>query len=394
MRRRVFVVVALVVFGIPAYFVYRLYAGITFPTEIARCGGNVQLKVVGPQWYTDLVGQDYAWLLGTPTDFSAPSASLKSSDYWLGRLRGMTSLQTLGLDNSTITDQDLEVVENLPDLRCLGLEHTAISDAGLKHLRGLAKLETLYLSETRVTDRGLASLAPLSTLLNLNLRHTAIQGQGLASLSGMNGLWFLDLEESAIDDRGLESMLPLTGLKVLVLRRTKITDAGLRRLDRFPSLISLDLANTGVTDAALSYLEAATGLRVLELSRTRVSGLQTSGRVGPAEKPRPQRNAADRRRARFVAGLARAAIARSLEHEGHERRPGPAAAIPLSQRTQHQSHRHRRRGRRQLDAAALARTSPGDRDPPDRSGRPAAQRRPAGLHHLRQLPRPLKNGRR
>src|SRR5580698_6471849 len=159
MRRRVFVVVALVVFGIPAYCVYRLYARITFPTEIARCGGNVQLKVVGPQWYTDLVGQDYAWLLGTPTDFNAPSSSLKSSDYWLGRLRGMTSLQTLGLSDSTITDQSLDVVESLPDLRYLGLNHTAITDAGLKHLRGLPQLEGLDLSETRVTDRGLASLA-------------------------------------------------------------------------------------------------------------------------------------------------------------------------------------------------------------------------------------------
>src|SRR5580700_9068505 len=69
--------------AIPFYLLYWLYARISFKPEIDRLGGHVKLEVVGPRWFGDLIGPDFAWLLGTPVEITVPSQQMQVGDRWV-----------------------------------------------------------------------------------------------------------------------------------------------------------------------------------------------------------------------------------------------------------------------------------------------------------------------
>ena len=56
------------------------------------------------------------------------------------------------------TDEALEGVKDLPQLRRLHLFSKRITDVGLQHLEMVSQLETLYLEKTEVTDGGIRRL--------------------------------------------------------------------------------------------------------------------------------------------------------------------------------------------------------------------------------------------
>jgi hypothetical protein len=110
---------------------------------------------------------------------------------------GLTELQKLGaavdvddngqvtfvnLSHQPVTDDELECLEKLTNLRQLWLYDTNITDQGLRHLSGLVNLEVLVLGKTRITDRGLPQLHPLKKLQELYVYETDTSAQAMASL--------------------------------------------------------------------------------------------------------------------------------------------------------------------------------------------------------------------
>ncbi len=101
------------------------------------------------------------------------------SDQELTELAGMTSVTSLLLGDTDISDDDLRRVAGMRQLETLGLRGTAITDAGVAHLAALTGLRELFLADTGITDGALAALSGLSGLENLGLRDTAISDAGL-----------------------------------------------------------------------------------------------------------------------------------------------------------------------------------------------------------------------
>ena len=67
----------------------------------------------------------------------------------------------VGLHGPQVTDARLERLthlKGLTTLRTLGLMNTRVTDAGLAHLKGLASLQSLNLTNTQVTDAGVNEL--------------------------------------------------------------------------------------------------------------------------------------------------------------------------------------------------------------------------------------------
>jgi hypothetical protein len=60
--------------------------------------------------------------------------------------------------DSTITDSDLRLLNDLPRLDTIYLDNSIITDAGLEHLEGLKQLKIIVLRGTKVTDAGVAKL--------------------------------------------------------------------------------------------------------------------------------------------------------------------------------------------------------------------------------------------
>ena len=61
-------------------------------------------------------------------------------------------------DCEKITDTGLEHLKGLTSLEILGLNGTKITDGGLGHLKGLTSLTKLFLYNTKVTDAGLSEI--------------------------------------------------------------------------------------------------------------------------------------------------------------------------------------------------------------------------------------------
>src|SRR5262245_42606557 len=142
-------------------------------------------------------------------------------------------------------------------LKYLDLSHNRFfDDRGMRHVGRMTTLDTLYLTGTSVTDDGLRNLAGLGELTDLALDGTGISDAGLAQLEGLTKLRRLNLLGSTITDAGLAHLQRMTALEELTLYRTKVSNAGVARLAAFGRLRSLDVRYTRVTAAGARELAA------------------------------------------------------------------------------------------------------------------------------------------
>lgn len=76
---------------------------------------------------------------------------------WLRKLLGPDLFNkpvSINLGLTDVTDDDLVFLQDMPQLRMVGVDKTRVSDAGLRHVVGLKHLEVLYLTHTLVTEDG------------------------------------------------------------------------------------------------------------------------------------------------------------------------------------------------------------------------------------------------
>ena len=139
--------------------------GVNFDYEFnIRNGGYYQIpnaKLPEPVWLRSLLGDDYFRLLGD--DF-------------------FRTIIFMAFDGTNVTDTDLKHLEDLPQIRTLGLSKTRITDAGLENLKGLTQLHWLRLRNTQITDAGLEHLRNLTQLRHVDLRGTQVTENGLQKL--------------------------------------------------------------------------------------------------------------------------------------------------------------------------------------------------------------------
>ncbi|MEM9587484.1 MAG: hypothetical protein AAGA03_09395 [Planctomycetota bacterium] len=95
----------------------------------------------------------------------------KIDDDGVAKLKGMTQLTSLNLDNlPPVSDASVSVINSLPQLDFLHLGKTSITPEGVKSIRGLDKLKTLHVTNLGVTDEDAQAiqnnLPALQTLVN------------------------------------------------------------------------------------------------------------------------------------------------------------------------------------------------------------------------------------
>jgi hypothetical protein len=86
----------------------------------------------------------------------------------------------LQMANPDVTDQVVEKLRDMKELRELDLNRTQVTDAGLKALRELPVLEKLRLAWTKITDEGFHNeLSTKRSLTELDLQHTAVSRESI-----------------------------------------------------------------------------------------------------------------------------------------------------------------------------------------------------------------------
>jgi len=86
------------------------------------------------------------------------------------------------LTGPKVTDDDLKLLTQFPQLAALELSGAGVTDAGLRQLRDRKQLKSLSLSHTLVTDAGLEEVKDLKQLESLNLFHTKVTAAGVKGL--------------------------------------------------------------------------------------------------------------------------------------------------------------------------------------------------------------------
>lgn len=105
---------------------------------------------------------------------------------WLRNLLGLdffSYVNEVYLSYPQVTDDDLEHLKELSEVKQLSLHGAAVTDAGLEHLREMFELRRLYLVDTQVSDAGLEYLHELTRLENLCLINTNVSPAGVRRLS-------------------------------------------------------------------------------------------------------------------------------------------------------------------------------------------------------------------
>src|SRR6266545_2895397 len=92
------------------------------------------------------------------------------------------------LASTSITDREIAILRELPQLEELSLRNTEISDVGVAQLSDLHALRALDISHTLLADSALQALAPLARLQSLDLSHTLVEGTGLGALAALGAL--------------------------------------------------------------------------------------------------------------------------------------------------------------------------------------------------------------
>ncbi|TWT32685.1 leucine-rich repeat domain-containing protein [Blastopirellula retiformator] len=141
-----------------------------------------------------------------------------------------------------LTDQELAIVDGLPELEVLDLRGAPITNQALVHIENLPKLQELYLGgsvitdveqtlfRTTITDDALPHITKLKTLRLLSLARTGVTDAAIPPLAELPNLETLFLVDVQVTDAAIDDLAKLKSLKHLYLHETPVTAEGVKQL--------------------------------------------------------------------------------------------------------------------------------------------------------------------
>ncbi len=202
----------------------------------------------------------------------AARRSLMEEDQY-ENLRGLTEIEHITVEHSgVVSDRTLKLFATFTTLKSLNLSYTSVTDAGIAELRVLTELETLCLDGTRVTGRG---LEPLRTLRKLR-KLVASTNEASEAVVDIARVWWPDLQSltlsgTVLTEAGATGLASLPTLPCLDLGLAGVTDDQMRRLTRFQKLTILRLYGSPISDTGLDHLRTLTNLTQLDVRSTKVT---------------------------------------------------------------------------------------------------------------------------
>ncbi|HEY9759648.1 MAG TPA: hypothetical protein V6C97_31100 [Oculatellaceae cyanobacterium] len=98
-------------------------------------------------------------------------------------LRSLKNLERLRLDYIRLQEQDLQLVSTLTNLKYLSMNHCNLEDSSMKYLKNLKKLCVLQINNNRkISDQGIEYLSTLSDIRQLDIEFTGATPNCVASL--------------------------------------------------------------------------------------------------------------------------------------------------------------------------------------------------------------------
>jgi Leucine-rich repeat (LRR) protein len=165
----------------------------------------------------------------------------KITDATLEFLSGVPSLEWLDIGWAQVTDTGLGHLATLTNLRHLAMGGNKLTDTSLQFLRQTPQIEFLDLGGTQRTDSGLWSLqlsdegmqsiAAVAELRELRLEGTAVDGRGLGMFASLPKLERLSLQGCRkLRDDAATALAGFTQLRVLDLKDSSLSAEAVARI--------------------------------------------------------------------------------------------------------------------------------------------------------------------
>jgi tRNA A-37 threonylcarbamoyl transferase component Bud32/Leucine-rich repeat (LRR) protein len=159
-------------------------------------------------------------------------------------------------DNKALTDQGLQSIDNLPNLKSLNIKDTSVSDEGVAKLKVLPQL--IFLAVSGFDHPTALRKIDKSKIVHLEMINCNVTNNDLKVIGAMSNLLELYLYDNGqITDQGLRSICNLAKLRTLEIEGTALTYACGETLKRLPSLRHLTISCEKWTPAELASLRKA-----------------------------------------------------------------------------------------------------------------------------------------
>jgi serine/threonine protein kinase/Leucine-rich repeat (LRR) protein len=182
------------------------------------------------------------------------------------------TLESINLTGTGATDDVVEVLAKLPNVKSVKLGKTAMSDASALAVAQFPALQSLDISGSRCGDAVLEAAAKVPSLRYVLAGYTRAGDRGVAGLAALPNLSALDLSYCAsVTDRCAPALAKMKSLQYLLLRNTGVGDEAAKQLATLEKLQTVDLGGTSVGDAGVTALAAMPALATLSLNRTEIT---------------------------------------------------------------------------------------------------------------------------
>jgi Leucine-rich repeat (LRR) protein len=223
-----------------------------------------------------LVGLDLAWMEPAEITNRDQIQYLSIAPDRLSVLKDFPNLVAVEIGSAPDDELELDLspLSNVKNLRALFFLKGEITDEAMEIISGLSELRVLDLKIAFLPEGGgLAPLKRLSKLHTLILPHFPIEEEAL-SLSGHQGLESLTSYYTLVDTGFVELFKTLPQLKELTVIQAEIADPVLAWFAESNRLEALYLPNAGVYGDKITYIGQMTNLRALDVSWTEVEDSQ------------------------------------------------------------------------------------------------------------------------
>jgi hypothetical protein len=179
-------------------------------------------------------------------------------------------------------DPKLEFYRRVPDgtvsrilarcrLRELGITKCKLGDADFRAIGDHSSLESLKLGVTNISDKHLGPIVRLPRLRELYIRDTKITGAGLASQPGSESLERIYSGWAPIGVEFADFVARCPRVTCLEASHQSVDDEFVRRLEGHPALEELHLSWASVTDRCIPSLLKIPSLTLVSLFRSKVT---------------------------------------------------------------------------------------------------------------------------
>jgi Leucine-rich repeat (LRR) protein len=190
------------------------------------------------------------------------------------KISQMTGITKLGLSENRLNDNSILPLFKNRSITKLDLSSNEITHKSSEELSQMSQITNLSLDQNKIGDIGAGHIASMKNLTDLKLSYNNINYEGAIAIARNHKITHLSLENNKIGDKGAIAIASIPRLVDLRLDENEINNLGVKSLSKVHSIKNLSLARNAIDDEGAIAIASMPNLIYLNL---RFNKLTTNG---------------------------------------------------------------------------------------------------------------------